>query len=187
MKIDKGCVNLMLRSLRPGYINSAAHNQTAVLSLWSGTELDSTAVTSLKTTFTLADGRIQSHWPTTLQTGRGSIELARLVCANFADRYEEKDGFDFVLDLAKRTELFNPLAVGTAQSFTLSLVNTSWSAYTNAAANDGRLIISGSAGVYGSGADLELQSTAITSASRIKANRVVLRVNIPAYDNSWSI
>lgn len=185
MKIDKGFVNLMTRSLRQGWSNSADTNQSLVLSLWSGAELDTTALNDIRNSYVLSTGRIQSHWVTNYRTNVGSVERARLALANFNDRYETKP-FNYVFDFSKRSELFSILSAGTVASFTLMLVGTSWSGYTNAAANDARLLISGTVGLYGSGADLELSAVDLLSDSRIRASAIKFVLSFNSYENSWN-
>lgn len=186
MKFDKGTVNLMTRSLRQGWNSSSNVTESLVLSLWSGSELDTEALNAIRSNYTWeTTGRFQNHWPTALQTPRGSIERARLVLHNFNDRFELKP-FTYSFNFSKRSEAFSILAAGSVASFTLMLVGTTWTGYTNAAANEGRLLISGTVGVIGSGADLELSETSLTLSSRIVASAIKMSLSFTNFDNgSW--
>lgn len=186
MKIDKGIVNVLTRSLRQGWQNSADFTNSMVLSLWSGTELSVEALTDIKTNYTSAStGKFQTHWPTAHQTPRGSVEQARLVLHNFNDRYELKP-FTYNFDFSKRSEAFSILAAGSVASFTLMLVSTSWTGYTNAVANEGRLLISGTVGNVGSGADLELSATTLTLSSKIVASAINMTLSFTSYEaGTW--
>lgn len=190
MKIDKGLVNVLTRGIRQNWQNSADFNNSLVLSLWSGTELDANAIASIRNDYTwastAASGRFQNHWPTAHQTPRGSVERARLVLHNFNDRYELKP-FKYTFDFSKRSEAFSVLATGSVASFTLILVSNTWTGYTNAAANEGRLMISGTVGLVGSGADLELSETSLTLNSKIIASAIHLSLSFTSFDNgTWN-
>lgn len=190
MKIDKGLVNVLTRGIRQNWQNSADYNNSLILSLWSGTELDATALADIRENYTwtstAAAGRFQNHWPTEHQTPRGSVERARLVLHNFNNRYELKP-FTYTFDFSKRSELFSVLAAGSVASFTLILVGTSWTGYTSAAADEGRLLISGTVGLVGSGADLELSETSLTLSSRIIASAIHLNLSFTSFDNgTWN-
>lgn len=190
MKIDKGLVNLITRSLRQGWQNSADYNNSLILSLWSGTELDATALADIRENYTwtstAAAGRFQNHWPTEHQTPRGSVERARLVLHNFNDRYETSP-FNYKFDFSKRSESFSVLAAGSVASFTLVIASNTWTGYTSAAANEGKLLISGTVGLIGSGADLELSEVDLLSNSRIAASALNLKLSFATYDGgSWN-
>lgn len=187
MKIDKGIVNLLTRSLRQNWQNSADFNNSVVLSLWSGTELDGNAIADIRDNYTwAATGKFQNHWPSEHQTPRGSVERARLVLHNFNDRYELKP-FTYDFDFSKRSEAFSILSAGGIASFTLILVGTSWAGYTSATADEGRLLISGTVGLLGSGADLEISETNLSANSKIVASTIHLNLTFLNYETgTWS-
>lgn len=188
MKINKTFADQMLQSFGSNYNSSTVtYTSGVVFSLWSGTELSQTEMDVIRDTFTDANGIIAGNWPATLMGPNGRVELARLYIPTYSQRSDNSGnaGLRKKFALSKIENLMTILSAGTAESFTLAIVGSSWTGWTSAAANASRVIFNGSVGNNSSNADIKFESIDITLQSKIKAVDINFQFNFPSLELSW--
>jgi hypothetical protein len=188
MKINKSFADQMLLLFGERYANSNLTLGTGIVfSLWSGSELSQTEMNVIRDTFTDANGIIAGNWPATLMGPNGRVELARLYVPAFSQRSDNSGttGLRKKFALSKIDSLMTVLSAGTAGSFTLAIVGSSWTGWTSAAANASRIIFNGSVGNNASSADVKIESTSITMQSKVKATDINFQFNFPSLEMGW--
>lgn len=183
MKIDKALGNLMLSTLGQSMANisTISNKECVVISLWSGSELNTTERDAIKTSVD-ANGLIPGNWTANF-TGR--TELARLTLTNFINRYIGND-LDIDWTLSNRGEQFVFLNAGNCSAFSMYVCNNSFAGYAAAAGNTGRMLLVGTTTDMQGNGDLKLNSVAITNQSRIRIPDIKLLFDYANYVNTWT-
>lgn len=183
MKVDKALANMMLSTLGQSMVNisTVTNKECVVISLWSGNELDTTEKNAV-TASVDANGLIPGNWTANFS---GRTELARLTLTNFTNRAIGND-LDVDWSLSNRGEQFAFMNAGVAGAFSIFMCSNSFAGYAAGAGNTGRMLLVGTVSDLQGSGDLKLNSTTISSQSRIRIPDVKMIFNYLNYANTWS-
>lgn len=154
-------------------------NNHIILSIWEGdlitdAELQKIHIANFNATTNSYEGQwIKSSDPNVGLVGMGKRELVRYVFTNFSERVTGNSIYERVLRFSKAVDLVRAKATGTAQMFSLCVVNADIDATASVNANNrSNFLIFGSCGDSNSEANLKLNRVNIVQNEFVRVSDI---------------